>query len=114
MHVTFGSRIDSCGSVVKRLRYYKLKGIQRYNPNRLPVYTGPFLAHFGKKIQNSDQPPGPEGLEMLAEAVFGLAGLLVVPCLGLLWPGPVSPALPTLPWPGPATTAAQPPLAAEG
>ena len=35
---------------------------------------------------------------------LGLARLLVVPCLGLVWPGPVSPALPTLPWPGPATT----------
>ena len=46
---------------------------------------------------------------------FGLAGLPVVPCLGLVWPGPVMPALP---WPGPATTtgrlrrpaAASPPL----
>ena len=34
-------------------------------------------------------------------ACLGLAGLLVVPCLGLVWPGPV---LPALPWPGPATT----------
>ena len=34
---------------------------------------------------------------------LGLAGLLVVPCLGLVWPGPV---LPALPWPGPATTTA--------
>ena len=32
---------------------------------------------------------------------FGLAGLPVVPSLGLVWPGPV---LPALPWPGPATT----------
>ena len=48
-------------------------------------------------------------------AHLGLAGLLVVPCLGLVWPGPV---LPALPWPGPATTtgrlrrpaAAAPPL----
>ena len=44
-----------------------------------------------------------------------MAGLPVVPCLGLVWPGPVMPALP---WPGPATTtgrlrrpaAASPPL----
>ena len=57
-------------------------------------------------------PPGP------SPGGLGLAGLLVVPCLGLLWPGPVSPALPALPWPGPATTtgrlrrpaAAAPPL----
>ena len=37
----------------------------------------------------------------------------VVPGLGLVWPGPLMPALP---WPGPATTtaAAQPPPAAEG
>ena len=32
---------------------------------------------------------------------LGLAGLPVVPSLGLVWPGPV---LPALPWPGPATT----------
>ena len=46
---------------------------------------------------------------------LGLAGLPVVPSLGLVWPGPV---LPALPWPGPATTtgrlrrpgAASPPL----
>ena len=38
---------------------------------------------------------------------FGLAGLPVVPSLGLVWPGPA------LPWPGPATTAAaRPPKAA--
>ena len=47
------------------------------------------------------------------DACFGLAGLPVVPSLGLVWPGPVLPALPDLPWPGPATTttasAAQPP-----
>ena len=35
---------------------------------------------------------------------LGLAGLLVVPCLGLVWPGPVLPALPTLPWTTAATT----------
>ena len=48
-------------------------------------------------------------------ACLALAGLLVVPCLALVWPGPV---LPALPWPGPATTtgrlrrpaAAAPPL----
>ena len=52
---------------------------------------------------------------MGGESCFGLAGLPVVPCLGLVWPGPVMPALP---WPGPATTtgrlrrpaAASPPL----
>ena len=37
----------------------------------------------------------------MPESCFGLAGLPVVPCLGLVWPGPVMPALP---WPGPATT----------
>ena len=49
----------------------------------------------------------------MPESCFGLAGLPVVPCLGLVWPGPVMPALP---WPGPATTtaAAKPPPAAEG
>ena len=40
---------------------------------------------------------------------LGLAGLLVVPCLGLVWPGPVLPALPAT-----TTAAAQPPPAAEG
>ena len=35
---------------------------------------------------------------------LGLAGLLVVPCLGLVWPGPVLPALPTLPLTTAATT----------
>ena len=39
---------------------------------------------------------------------LGLAGLLVVPCLGLVWPGPVLPALPA------TTTAAAQPPAAEG
>ena len=49
----------------------------------------------------------------MPESCFGLAGLPVVPRLGLVWPGPVMPALP---WPGPATTtaAAKPPPAAEG
>ena len=44
---------------------------------------------------------------------LGSAGLLVLPCLGLVWPGPV---LSALPWLVPATTtaAAQPPPAAEG
>ena len=42
-------------------------------------------------------------------ACLGLAGLLVVPCLGLVWPGPVLPALPAA-----TTAAAQPPPAAEG
>ena len=39
-----------------------------------------------------------------------MAGLPVVPSLGLAWPGPA------LPWPGPETTtaAAKPPPAAEG
>ena len=52
----------------------------------------------------------------LPAIAFGLAGLPVVPSLGLVWPGPVLPALPALPWPGPATTTAtaKPPPAAEG
>ncbi len=37
-------------------------------------------------------------------ACFGLAGLPVVPSLGLVWPGPVLPALPALPWPDQAKT----------
>ena len=42
-------------------------------------------------------------------ACFGLAGLPAVPSLGLVWPGPVLPALPAT-----TTAAAQPPPAAEG
>ena len=59
-------------------------------------------------------PHGAQGAHGQApNSCFALAGLPVVPCLGLVWPGPV---LPALPWSGPATTtaAAKPPPAAEG
>ena len=56
---------------------------------------GPFWNILEKrKIENSGRSAGQPASQ---PACFGSAGLLVVPCLGLVWPGPV---LPCLPWSG--------------
>ena len=60
----------------------------------------------GGGVGTTARPPPPPPART---ACLGLAGLLVVPCLGLVWPGPVLPALPAT-----TTAAAQPPPAAEG
>ena len=67
---------------------------------------GPLGAPWGPE----GPPWDPLGPNVTSKVSYGP----VVPGLGLVWPGPVMPALP---WPGPATTttaAAKPPPAAEG
>ena len=69
---------------------------------------GPMVAPWAPSGPHGG-PLGPQGAPRGPKSCFGLAGLPVVPSLGLVWPGPVLPALPAT-----TTAAAKPPPAAEG